>query len=176
MTAHRLLRLVEDDRLSRNWNSAACAGDRPSTARRGWLPVRRAASSDGFDLRPVDDRHTQKAGFLIDVIGDHFPETGRPFALCSADSPSSRASSSLARQYGVGDNFSGRPRRNLPRASAANSSTWRTGPAQDHDQRDVELAFANIRACLQLTRERIEIGRRTFGVSDTRGIAESAKV
>ena len=33
-----------------------------------------------------------------------------------------------------------------------------------------------LRACLQLMRERIGIGRRTFDVSDTRGIPESVKV
>jgi hypothetical protein len=39
-----------------------------------------------------------------------------------------------------------------------------------------ENALSDIRACLQLTRERMGIGRRTFCVSDRRGIPESANV
>jgi hypothetical protein len=43
------------------------------------------------------------------------------------------------------------------------------------DPNDTKTKSAT-RACLQLRRERIGIGRRTFCVSDARGIPESANV
>ena len=82
MTAHRLLRFVEDDRSVEEFKFGSLRGQ-PSQlqpAARGWLRLRRRIIRTAFDLRPVDRGTAQKAGFFIDVIRDHFEKQADRFA------------------------------------------------------------------------------------------------
>ena len=82
MTAHRLLRFVEDDRSVEEFKFGSLRGQ-PSQlqpAARGWLRLRRRIIGTAFDLRPVDRGAAQKAGFFIGVIRDHFEKQADRFA------------------------------------------------------------------------------------------------
>ena len=65
MTAHRLLRFVEDDRSVEEFKFGSLRGQ-PSQlqpAARGWLRLRRRIIGTTFDLRPVDRAPRRKRDF-----------------------------------------------------------------------------------------------------------------
>ena len=82
VAAHRLLRIVEDERSVEEFEFGSLRGQ-PSQlqpAARGWLRLRRRIIGTALDLRPVDRGPAQKAGFFIGVIRDHFQKQADRFA------------------------------------------------------------------------------------------------
>ena len=82
VAAHRLLRIVEDERSVEEFEFGSLRGQ-PSQlqpAARGWLRLQRRIIGTALDLRPVDRGSAQKAGFFVGVIRDHFQKQADRFA------------------------------------------------------------------------------------------------